>query len=292
MRDGTCPWRSSFPRHLRRWRLGQSAGTTVSVVKPLAFLTVLLVVGCGGASATTITLPPMGGAPDYQLGSAYPPAGQVSIVARDRTAPPAGDYAICYLNAFQTQPGELSAWPDEVLLRWPDGAPVRDPDWPDEVLLDTRTPEQRARIVGVVGGWIDDCAEKGYQAVEFDNLDTYTRSGGVLRRDDAAALARELAGRAHSAGLAAAQKNAAEDAGTFRAAGFDFAVAEECAAYRECGSYTGAYGAHVIDIEYVDNLPRTFAEMCADAGTPPSVVLRDRDLVGPSTPGHHFQLCP
>lgn len=262
------------------------------MVKLLAVLAVLGIVGCGVASASEITLPPPGAAVDYQLGAAYPPPIGVTVVARDRTEAPGPGYAICYVNAFQTQPGELDVWPQEVLLKTPDGTPVHDPDWPDEVLLDTRTPEHRSAILGVVGRWIDGCAEKGYQAVEFDNLDTYTRSGGALRRDDAAALARELASRAHSVGLAAAQKNAAEDAETFRAAGFDFAVAEECAAYRECQDYTAAYDTHVIDIEYIDNLPRPLAAMCADDTTPRSVVLRDRDLVAPAAPGYHFQLCP
>jgi hypothetical protein len=184
-------------------------------------------------------LPPVGGALDYQLGAAYPPAAQVSIVARDSTAaPPVNGYAICYVNAFQTQPGELGAWPDEVLLRSTDGSPV------------------------------------------------------ALRRKDAMTVARRLVSIAHDAGLAAAQKNAAEDAALLRTAGFDFAIAEECAAYSECASYISVYGDHVLDIEYTDNLPRTFAEMCADPSTPRSVVLRERDLVAPSEPSYHFQLCP
>ena len=265
----------------------------MSAVKVLAVLVVAVAAGCGVASASTVTLPPVGGAPDYQLGASYPPSTQVTIVARDRTAaPPGGRYSICYVNAFQTQPGELGAWPDEVLLRGADGSPVHDPDWPDEVLLDTRTPEARGVIIGVARPWIDGCAERGYDAVEFDNLDSYTRAGGVLRREDALAVSRDLVTAAHRAGLAAAQKNAAEDASLLRAAGFDFAIAEECAAYSECASYIDVYGEHVLDIEYTDNLPRPFAQMCADPGTPRSVVLRDRDLVAPSDPGYHFESCP
>ncbi|AQA05225.1 hypothetical protein BVC93_25685 [Mycobacterium sp. MS1601] len=247
--------------------------------------------GAHPAAAADVMLPPPAAAPDYQLGAPYPPPAPVTIVARDRSASPAGAYSICYVNGFQTQPGELDTWPDQALLRGSDGKPVHDPDWPDEVLLDTRTAQQRSLIAAVVSRWITGCAEKGYQAVEFDNLDTYTRSGGALRREDAVALAAELVAAAHSAGLAAAQKNAAEDAATFRAAGFDFAVTEECAAYLECDSFTSVYGAHVIDIEYTDNLPRSFAQMCDDPDTPASVVLRDRDLVAASAPGYHFELC-
>ena len=248
--------------------------------------------GCASASASPIALPPTGGAPDYQLGAAYPPGAQVTIVARDRTAPsPEGKYGICYVNAFQTQPGESGSWPADVLLRDDGGSPVHDPDWPDEVVLDTRTAEQRASIRDVVSGWINDCASKGYDAVEFDNIDTYTRVP-ALRGEDAVALARDLTAVAHGVGLAAAQKNAAEDASALREAGFDFAVAEECSAYDECASYTGVYGEHVVDIEYTDNLPRPFAQMCGGSGAVRSMVLRDRDLVAPSDPGYHFELCP
>ena len=255
-------------------------------------LSAAMAAGYPPAVASPITLPPVGGAPDYQLGAAYPPSPPVTIVARDRTAaPPEGTYAICYVNAFQTQPGEIGFWPPEVLLRDADGSLAHDPDWPQEVLLDTRTPQQRDAIRGVVNGWISDCADKGYDAVEFDNIDSYTRVD-VLRRADAVALARELTSSAHSVGLAAAQKNAAEDAPALRAAGFDFAVAEECAAYDECSSYTGVYGDHVVAIEYTDNLPQPFLQMCASPDHVPSTVLRDRDLVAPSEPGYHFELCP
>ncbi|WP_197383430.1 endo alpha-1,4 polygalactosaminidase [Mycolicibacterium mengxianglii] len=265
----------------------------VSAVSITAALVAILAVGSAPASASPITLPPAGGAPDYQLGEAYPPNSQVTIVARDRTAmPPEGRYAICYVNAFQTQPGESGSWPDEVLLRDSDGSLVHDPDWPDEVLLDTRTPEQRETIRGVVSPWISDCADKGYNAVEFDNLDSYTRTGGLVTRDDAVALARDLTSTAHGVGLAAAQKNAAEYAPVLQGAGFDFAVAEECAAYDECASYTSVYGDHVVDVEYTDNLPRPFGQMCTAPDAVTSMVLRDRDLVAPSEPGYHFQLCP
>ncbi len=97
---------------------------------------------------------------------------------------------------------------------------------------------------------------------------------------------------AHGAGLAAGQKNAAEFAERLHAeAGFDFAVVEECAAYDECGAYTEVYGDAVLDIEYTDELPRSFEEMCADPDSPASMVLRDRDLTTPDDPAHVFELC-
>lgn len=254
---------------------------------------VAVLAGCSGApGSTSPQLPPAGAAFDYQLGGAYPPPDGVEIVVRDRTAGALEDaYSICYVNGFQTQPGEQDLWPDGTLLQR-DGEPVIDPDWPDEVILDTSTEESRAAIVTVVGPWIEGCAAAGYAAVEFDNLDTFTRTDGALDLDDNLTLATELAAIAHRAGLAAAQKNSAEYAELLAdEAGFDFAVAEECAAFDECGAYTDVYGAHVLDIEYTDALPRPFAEMCADPAAPDSLILRDRELTAASDAGYVYERC-
>ncbi|MBD8024861.1 endo alpha-1,4 polygalactosaminidase [Microbacterium gallinarum] len=247
--------------------------------------------GCTTNPPTEIALPPAGAAPDYQLGGAYPPPAGVTVVVRDRTDPPAeGVYSICYVNAFQTQPGELADWPDELLLRDADGDTVFDPGWPDEALLDAASDHKREAIAEVVRPLIEGCAAAGYDAVEFDNLDTYARSGGALTFDDNLALAGVLVAIAHDAGLAAGQKNAAEDAAALRnGAGFDFAIAEECAAFDECDAYTDVYGDLVIAVEYSD--AGEFREACEDERMPPSAVLRDRELVPPGDPGYVFELC-
>ena len=251
--------------------------------------------GCAATetdATSTFVLPPAGATPDYQLGGGYDPADGVGIVGRDRSDDPAeGLYSICYVNGFQTQPGELDTWPDDLLLHR-DGGPLFDPDWPDEALLDTSTPERRERIVEMVRPWIEGCADSGFDAVEFDNLDSYTRSDDALDVEDNLALAASFVDIAHDAGLAAGQKNAAEEASVLHErAGFDFAVVEECSVYRECAAYTDVYGDAVIDIEYADELPRSFAEMCADDEAPASMVLRDRDLVTPADDGYVFETC-
>jgi len=255
------------------------------------------VVALSSCSAEVPSVPPSAALPpraaiDYQLGGPYDPPDSVQIVVRDRTAQPAeGAYSICYVNAFQTQPGEQSDWPASTTLSR-SGAPVIDPAWPDEVILDTSTADKRALIAQTVAPWIRGCAASGFRAVEFDNLDTFTRTAGAMSFDDNAALARVLVDLAHSSGLAAGQKNAAEFAAALKdAAGFDFAVAEECAAFAECDAYTGVYGDQVVDIEYADRLPRTFADVCADAATPASTVLRDRKLSTPTDPDYVFATC-
>ncbi|MBU4466098.1 MAG: endo alpha-1,4 polygalactosaminidase [Actinobacteria bacterium] len=249
----------------------------------------LLLAGC---STTSVMMPPAGARVDYQLGGAYKPHNGVGMVVRDHSAVPAKQvYSICYINSFQTQPTERAEWSDTLLLRDASGALVIDPNWPDEVLLDTRTSASRTAIADTVAPWITQCATKKFNAVEFDNLDSYTRSD-LLSLDDNVALARTLVERAHAAGLAVAQKNAPGDAARFKSdAGFDFAIAEQCATFDECAAYTDVYGPLVINVEYTDGLTAPFAELCRDPQTPTSTVLRDRALVTPDEPGYAYDTC-
>src|SRR5690606_22093185 len=160
-----------------------------------------------GTSKPTITLPPTGGF-DYQLGGVYEPPPGTAIVARDSTALPApGLYNICYVNGFHSQPGEADAWAG-LILEDAKG-PVADPAWPDEFLLDTSTSANRDAIADKLGTFVHSCATKGFDAVEFDNLDSYTRSGGALTAEDNLALAALRIADAQAAGLAVAQKNPA-----------------------------------------------------------------------------------
>lgn len=106
------------------------------------------------ATAGEIDAPPPGGAFDYQLGGAYAPPTGVTVVVRDRTAAPAGaGYDVCYVNGFQTQPGESDSFADEhpELLVTVDGSPLADPGWPDEYLFDTSSAEKRSALVTIVG---------------------------------------------------------------------------------------------------------------------------------------------
>ena len=60
---------------------------------------------------------------------------------------------------------------DNLLLRRSNGSYFIDPDWPDEIMLDTRTASNRNEIAGILNGWISECKDAGYDAVEPDNLD-------------------------------------------------------------------------------------------------------------------------
>ena len=113
-----------------------------------------------------ITLPPANAGFDYQLGGAYTPPAGVTVVSRDSEASAAkGLYNICYINAFQAQPGTDSWWktnhPD-LLLRDKKGNLVIDEVW-EELMLDFSTEAKRAALTTIVGGWMDGCATKGFQ---------------------------------------------------------------------------------------------------------------------------------
>ncbi len=203
----------------------------------IVLVPLLLLTSAAPAGAAIKPLP-VGPDVDYQLGGVRSVPERVGIVVRDRTAKPlAGHYNICYVNGFQTQADETpllaaSAW------AWScTGAvdPVVDSAW-GEWLLDIRTASKRTRLARIMTAWTRGCARSGFDAVEFDNLDSYTRSHRLLTRSQAIVYARLLVTRAHRAGLAAGQKNLADFNG--RRVGYDFAVAEECGRYRECGDYT------------------------------------------------------
>lgn len=268
-------------------------------------LSSLALVACTGAAAPTpsasstdaadVALPPSTGGFDYQLGGAY--EADVAVVVRDaRAQPQPGTYSICYVNGFQTQPDEADLWLDhpELLLTDPGGDLVTDPDWPDEYVLDPSTAAQREGILDLLEPVLTGCADAGFDAVEIDNLDTWTRFD-TIDEGGARTLAARYVEIAHASGLAIAQKNAAEIAGTAHTElGFDLAVTEECGRYDECSAYTDVYGEHVLQIEYRDSLEEagmSFADVCADPDRAPLTILRDVELVASGEPGYLYESC-
>lgn len=280
-------------------RLEAVVGARTGRVAGVALVLTALLPACTADTGASEGLLPEG-AFDYQLGGSYSPAEGVTTVVRDSSAEPEPElYSVCYVNGFQTQPGELDRWLEEtpdLLLRDGEGELVEDPGWPDEMLLDTSGGGSRERIAAALAVTVDRCADAGFDAVEFDNLDSHLRSGGLLTVDDNLALAVELVALAHDRGLGAAQKNAAEEAERGRdEAGFDFAVAESCAAWSECAEYTDAYGPdNVLAVEYPEDLENaglTFDDVCEDPAVPSRTVLRDLELVAADDPGYVFDDC-
>lgn len=277
-----------------------------------AIVAASLLVACSAGAADAVTpasessgvaLPPTGGVFDYQLGGSYdeldlgggPTA--IDVVVRDATSEPLdGAYSVCYVNGFQTQPDDAEFWleREDLLLHDSSGELVIDPEWPDEYVLDPSTPAQRDGILEVVGPIIDGCEDDGFDAVEIDNLDTWTRFDEI-DESGAHALAEAYVTRTHDAGMAIAQKNAAEITQVAHdEIGFDFAVTEECGVWEECAAYTDVYGDHVLQIEYPEALEKagmTFDEVCVLADRAPLTILRDVELVPAGTSGYVYDAC-
>ena len=253
-----------------------------------------VVVACGSSSseppAGEFRLPPDNAGFDYQLGGPYEPPAGVTIVARDRTAEPApGLYNICYVNGFQIQPDEEGFWLSDhpnLILRDAQNEPVIDLEW-DEMLIDVSTQAKRTEVAAIMATFMAGCADAGFDAIEIDNLDSFTRSGGLLVEADAVAAMRLFADAAHARGLAIAQKNSAELVPRRGDLGTDFAVVEECNQFAECQDFTAQYGNHVLVIEYRQE---DFTTGCA-AFPALSIVLRDVNLTSPGTGTYVFDGC-
>lgn len=243
-----------------------------------------------GSGSGSDGLPPAGAHADYQLGSPYPPPSGVQVVSRDHNLDPApGLYNICYVNAFQIQPADAATWqaqhPD-LILRDDSGNPLIDPNW-NEMLVDVSTPTKRMAVAGILADAISGCKDNGFDAVEIDNLDSYTRSGGRLTADDAVAMEALFASTAHDAALAVGQKNAPDLVVRKGEMGTDFAIVEQCDQFHECPKYTDGYSDHVIVIEY-DRAD--FDTGCA-AFPQLSIVLRDEGLTTPGNADYVYDGC-
>lgn len=254
-------------------------------------------------AAAAVALPPAGEAFDYQLGGDYPPPGGAEIVVRDWfSGAPLADpgYSICYVNAFQTQPNERRTNRPDERANWPRSLVLDrlgdDPKWGGEYLIDISTKRKRRRAARWVEPMIDACAERGFEAVEFDNLDSWTRFDGTplarrvpFGRGAAMKYARGLAGRSHDAGLAVAQKNVSQlPRRTVRKVGFDFVIAEECGRYRECRRYARVHRNRVLAIEY---RRKDFRRACKAIGDRVAVILRDRLLRRPGAKRYVYDSC-
>ncbi|MFE4451091.1 endo alpha-1,4 polygalactosaminidase [Streptomyces sp. NPDC056796] len=258
----------------------------VAVAAAAALITPLFLSSTASGATQAVTVPPTHANFDYQIGEPYTPPSGVKVVSRDHTASPAaGLYNICYVNAFQAQPGAENEWGD-LLLRDAKGNVVYDDGW-GEAILDIRTDAKRQRIAAKVNAWIDTCATKGFKAVEPDNLDTFSRTD-LISKANAKAFVRLLADHAHQKGLAIAQKNTSEFSLSRAETGLDFAVAEECGEWDECGDYTEGFGDNVIVIEYKAS---AFKATCAAFGSRLSVVLRDVDVSAPGSSKYVRKTC-
>ena len=223
--------------------------------------------------------------------NAYDTPSGVGIVVRDKDSEIAtGLYNICYLNGGQIQDYELNWWQDhcpECLLRDGDGDLVEDPEWEGEFVLDIHNSSHREKIVGIQSKWIRECKDDGFDAVEMDNLDTFTRFSQI-KKDNTVDWIKSLSDHAHSVGLAIAQKNTAELLERADEMGTDFAVVESCNKWDECQDFIDVYGKMVLAVEYRQ---KHFNKGCEDFGGKIPIIYRDHNLHDPSKDDYQFDSC-
>ncbi|WP_420833847.1 endo alpha-1,4 polygalactosaminidase [Streptomyces antarcticus] len=71
-------------------------------------------------------------------------------------------------------------------------------------------------------------------------------------------------------------------------AGFDFAVAEECGQYEECGDFAKAYANRVFVIEYE---AAGYSRACSAWGAKLAIVQRDLDVSAAGSGGYRYRSC-
>lgn len=177
-----------------------------------------------------------------------------------------GKRAVCYVNAgaWEDWRPDADRYPAVVKGKRLDG-------WPGERWLDVR---RLSVLKPIIRDRLEMCRAKGFDGVEFDNVDGYSnQTGFALRKADQLRFNRWLARAAHDYGLAVGLKNTLGLAGEL-VGSFDFALLEQCFQYRECDlaqPFIDA-GKPVIDIEY--SLGRS--RFCAEASDLGIVAMKKR----------------
>ncbi len=154
-----------------------------------------------------------------------------------------GKHVICYIDvgtAEKFRP-DYSEFPKSVL--------GRGNGWPGERWLDIR---QLSVLEPIMTARFQMCKEKGFDAVEPDNIEGYAnKTGFPLTAAEQLRYNEWVADEVHSLGMAVVQKNDGEQTPELLAY-FDGALSEQCNQYRECGDFQPylAAGKPVLNAEY------------------------------------------
>jgi len=183
-----------------------------------------------------------------------------------------GVKVICYISvgSYENWRSDAEGFPAIVLGKDYEG-------WSGEKWLDIR---QIDLLAPIMLARLDECALKGFDAVEPDNMQIWDNDTGFpLTYEHQLQYALWLAEEAHQRGLAIGQKNAPDQTKDLVGV-FDFAITEDAFFYewaKEMQPYIKA-GKPVFAAEYTD-LPGDFQKFCAQAGELGfSAILKHRDL--------------
>ncbi|MEU6116535.1 endo alpha-1,4 polygalactosaminidase [Streptomyces sp. NPDC047117] len=154
-----------------------------------------------------------------------------------------GRKVICYLSvgAWEDWRPDAGDFPKSVI--------GRSNGWKGERWLDIRKLDV---LEPLLAKRFDMCRDRGYDAIEPDNVDGYAnRSGFPLTAADQLRFNRMVARLAHERGMAVGLKNDLDQIPQL-VKDFDFAVNEQCAQYGECDRLTPFIraGKAVFHVEY------------------------------------------
>ncbi len=160
----------------------------------------------------------------------------------------AGIKVVCYISAgtYEDWRPDATQFPASLIGNAVDG-------WPGEYWLDVRDVQKTgSTLAAIMNARLDMCRAKGFDAVEFDNVDGYTNSPGFpFTAPDQAYYNVFLANAAHQRGMSAVLKNDLDQVTTLLPY-FDMALNEQCNEYSECGALSKfvAAGKPVFNAEY------------------------------------------
>lgn len=154
-----------------------------------------------------------------------------------------GKRVICYIDAGTAEKfrPDYDEFPKSVL--------GRSNGWPGERWLDIR---QLSVLEPIMTARFQMCKEKGFDAVEPDNIEGYANNTGFpLTAQEQLTYNEWIAGEVHSLGMAVFQKNDSEQTQELEPY-FDGAITEQCNQYHECQDFQPylAVGKPVLNAEY------------------------------------------
>jgi hypothetical protein len=160
-----------------------------------------------------------------------------------------GKRVICYIDAgtaekFRPDYGEFPA-----------AALGRSNGWPGERWLDIR---QLGAIEPIMAARFRMCREKGFDAVEPDNIEAFAnKSGFEISPAQQLTYNEWIANEVHALGMAVLQKNDGEQSTQLQPY-FDGALSEQCNQYKECGDFEPylTAGKPVLNAEYRGKLAK------------------------------------
>jgi hypothetical protein len=154
-----------------------------------------------------------------------------------------GKHVFCYLDAgtWENWRPDAGGFPSSVL--------GSSNGWPGERWLDIRN---LAALGPIMQSRLDLCRAKGFDGVEFDNVDGYTnRTGFKLSAQDQLTYNIWLASQAHARSLSAGLKNDVDQVQELEPH-FDWMLDEQCFQYDECSTLLPFVqsGKAVFEVEY------------------------------------------